>query len=157
MTRLTQDEISQLRSAHVTINLTDEQLISETWTYLRVHIAEEAAQNIADLTSLPHNSISPDELHVQQIPDPKTVITKLTFIWEPSTEHFPIELLGGPRDGERIMNQEPFKGHLKISHPTQPVVTSEPDPFDDPEVRYGTYKETGWDTERKVWIYTWAD
>ena len=157
MTRLTQDDIEQLRRARITINVSDEQLTSETPDFMRFNIAKEAAQEINHLANLPKESISPDELNVRQTPDPKTMTTKLAFNWEPSTERFAIELLGGPRDGERMMTQEQTNGHLKIAQQTQPVVTTEPDPYDGPETKYGTYKETGWDTKQKIWIYTWTN
>ena len=153
MTRLTREDVRKLQLTNIKTTITNEMLEMGQGSVIIEQMIEQAIENISHANFLPPSEISTAELSVETRPIKDLNATEHFFRWGPKFEDFKSELVGGPRDGEQLIIPERDRGQLDIHMQSAPIFETSSDATA-PNVR-GRYKEAGWDTEAKVWIYEW--
>lgn len=152
MTIIDSNQISNLRRAYAKARIDQAALLTVPFEDMAEQTVEKAVSRLRVL----EQTITPDELRLTYREKPAEGVCEFIYQWEPSLEHYRIRLEGGPKDGELMRLREENKGSLTVAIIEPGLFDADFEDVETVATKQGDYKETGWDTTEKQWIYTWT-
>lgn len=153
MTRLNAADMRQLAGHYVVIPVDQSFLHQVGRENVESELAHKAAPRI---TSDSGQNVSAQELHSATRADDSTGIVEYRFRWDPQARGFlDVELIGGPEDGSMLkVTPEAFpKLRVSVMRGSQYIEPGRAHPVR--PSTFGEYETSGWDTEKKKWLYEW--